>query len=190
MAKNFSVLEFSGEGAFKVPAGVKFLKINPVQKTSYGRTIAAGSSNSCALSVDRSVWAWGNNANGQLGDGTTASKSSPVAVIGGHSFVEISAGVASSLARKADGSVWAWGFGSSGRLGDGTTAHKSSPIQVVGPNVYFPFMAQYNGLIVPVSPGETIPFSTTNEVPFFKVGFPNLVKDPVNNLVFLVEFFS
>jgi alpha-tubulin suppressor-like RCC1 family protein len=94
--------------------------------------IAAGYSHSLALKEDGSVWAWGRNDYGQLGDGTTTNKSSLVQVSGLSQVTRIAAGDYHSLALKEDGSVWAWGRNSEGQLGDGTTTNKSSPVQVSG----------------------------------------------------------
>jgi alpha-tubulin suppressor-like RCC1 family protein len=78
------------------------------------------------------VWAWGFNSFGQLGNNSTVNRSSPVQVVGGHSFTEIAAGFGHSLALKANGEVWSWGLNGQGQLGDNSTVGKSSPIQVVG----------------------------------------------------------
>ena len=78
------------------------------------------------------MWTWGENTYAQLGDNTLDHKSSPVLVVGNHSFVEIEAGEYHSFARKADGSVWAWGDADYGQLGDNTRNVKSSPVLVVG----------------------------------------------------------
>jgi len=91
------------------------------------------SNSSYALDINFQVWAWGDNTYGQLGDNSSGnSKSSPVLVVGSHSFVEISGGYSHSLARKADGTVWSWGLNSSGQLGDNSIVSKSSPVLVVG----------------------------------------------------------
>lgn len=92
----------------------------------------AAQSFSMALKSDGSVWAWGRNSSGQLGDGTTTDRSSPVAVIGGYSFVQISAGASQAMARTNADIVYAWGANVNGNLGDGTTIAKSSPVPVVG----------------------------------------------------------
>jgi alpha-tubulin suppressor-like RCC1 family protein len=87
------------------------------------------------LKSDGSAWAWGPGSTyGALGQGTVAAnRSSPVSVVGGHSFVSLSAGLSHSIGAKSDGSAWAWGRGNAGQLGQGTTAvDRSSPVSVVG----------------------------------------------------------
>lgn len=86
-----------------------------------------------ALKSDGSAWGWGRNSNaGQIGDNTATNRSSPVSVVGTHSFSKISSGGAHTLALKSDGTCWAWGLGTSGRIGDNTVADRSSPVSVVG----------------------------------------------------------
>ena len=95
--------------------------------------LAAGGSHSLALMADGSVWAWGNNNHGQLGNGKTPLKNSLPTRILNSGVVAIAAGSHHSLALKADGSVWAWGRNNGGQLGDGTTASKPAPVQVLTP---------------------------------------------------------
>jgi hypothetical protein len=83
-----------------------------------------------ALKSDGTVWAWGDNSSGQLGDGTTSSRSSPVPVRGLEDVIEISAGGSHALARKSDDNVWGWGANESGQLGDGTTDSRPLPVRV------------------------------------------------------------
>lgn len=84
-----------------------------------------------ALKADGSLWGWGVNTSGQLGDNSLTSRSSPTSVAGNHSFVQIGiAGQTFSHARKADGTLWGWG--STAAIGDNTTTTKSSPVSVVG----------------------------------------------------------
>jgi len=97
-------------------------------------TISTGNSHSLALKNDGTVWAWGWNINGQLGDGTTTQRTTPVQVSTLTSVTDISAGGGHNLAIKNDGTVWAWGANSSGQLGDNTTTQKTSPVQVKGLN--------------------------------------------------------
>lgn len=94
--------------------------------------IAAGYHHTLAINTDGTVWAWGINNLGQLGDGTNANKTEPVQVEGLTNVVQVAAGYNHSLALKSDGTVWAWGYNSSGQLGDGTTARRITPVQVSG----------------------------------------------------------
>ena len=97
--------------------------------------VAAGYYHSLALKNDGTVWAWGANGSGQLGDGTTTDRLTPVQVVGpGGSgwFTDVqavAAGLHHSLALKTDGTVWAWGANWYGQLGDGTTTDSSTPVQ-------------------------------------------------------------
>jgi alpha-tubulin suppressor-like RCC1 family protein len=104
-----------------------------INQASGAVAVAAGSTHSLALKSDGSVLAWGSNANGQLGDGTTVSKLAPIQVSGlgaGSGVVSIAAGASFSLALKSDGTVLAWGLNSNGQLGDGTTVQRTTPVQV------------------------------------------------------------
>jgi alpha-tubulin suppressor-like RCC1 family protein len=93
-------------------------------------SIAAGDEHSLALRSDGTVWAWGANASGQLGDGTTDDRTHPVRVEALDDVRSIAAGHAFSLALKADGSVWAWGANEAGQLGDGTNISSVPPVRV------------------------------------------------------------
>ncbi|MCR2808041.1 RCC1 domain-containing protein [Paenibacillus soyae] len=89
--------------------------------------IASGGGKTLALKDDGTVWAWGHNGNGELGDGTTENKSAAVQVQqsqGGplNHIVAIAAGDGHSAALKADGTVWTWGADDRGQLGDGGDA--------------------------------------------------------------------
>jgi len=95
--------------------------------------VAAGSVHSLALRSDGTVWAWGENRDGVLGDGTTADRFVPVQVSGLTGIVQIAASGSRSLALRSDGTVWAWGANTYGQLGDGTTAYQRLiPVKVAG----------------------------------------------------------
>jgi alpha-tubulin suppressor-like RCC1 family protein len=98
---------------------------------------AAGSllASSFAVKSDGTVWAWGDNSSGKLGDGTTTHRSSPVQVklSGGApltGIVAVAPGVNHTLALTNTGTVWAWGLGSQGQLGTGGTSSSSNPVSV------------------------------------------------------------
>jgi alpha-tubulin suppressor-like RCC1 family protein len=91
--------------------------------------IAAGYQHSLAVKPDASLWAWGANASGQLGDGTTIDRISPVPIMAG--VAAVASGAFHTLALKTDGSVWAWGQNWVGQLGDGTSLGRTSPVYVL-----------------------------------------------------------
>lgn len=96
------------------------------------KTVAAGAHHS--LLVDRwsSVWVWGDNTFGQLGDGTTTTSSIPTMLTSVNDVIAVAAGTSHSLALKRDGTVWAWGANTEGQLGNGTTVDSLTPVQVLG----------------------------------------------------------
>jgi alpha-tubulin suppressor-like RCC1 family protein len=85
-----------------------------------------------AASASGSLWAWGANTRGQLGNGTFDSSVAPVPVTGLSGVVKIAAGDTHILALKSDGTVWSWGSNSNGELGNGNTVDSSVPMQVSG----------------------------------------------------------
>jgi alpha-tubulin suppressor-like RCC1 family protein len=115
----------------------------PVQVTGLSNVIqvAAGPTAAMAVRVQfrrgsvavRTVWTWGNNSFGELGDGTTTSSATPVEVSGVNvpAVTAISAGGGFSLVLGSDGSVWGWGANSLGELGNGTTTRALRPVEVL-----------------------------------------------------------
>jgi len=105
------------------------LTINPIT-TGCFKAICAGYFHTIAIKTDGSLWAWGQNTFGQLGDGTTTDRNSPVQIGTATNWASISAGYYHTIATKTDGTMWAWGYNYEGELGDGTNADKNSPIQI------------------------------------------------------------
>ena len=110
---------------------------SPVQVTALGTSVtsvSAGNLHTCATKSNGTVWCWGSNANGQLGNGGTTDRSSPVRVTGlPTTAVEVSAGYSHTCARTSDGKLWCWGSDFFGQLGNGVSGsgHDSStPLQV------------------------------------------------------------
>ena len=113
-------------------------------------SISAGYQHNIALRKDVTVWAWGRNDGGQLGNSNTKNQLLPVQVKGGASgskyltdVVQVTAGNWHSMALKANGTVYAWGWGQYGQLGNGYTTNRddtdyysyekiySAPVQVL-----------------------------------------------------------
>jgi alpha-tubulin suppressor-like RCC1 family protein len=110
-------------------------KLSPVQTIAGGTNwhqVACGYRHTAAVKNDGTLWTWGRNYNGQLGDDTTDNKSSPVqAITGGTNWKQVACGREHTAAVKADGTLWAWGRNAYGRLGDGTGTGRSSPVQTI-----------------------------------------------------------
>jgi len=94
--------------------------------------IATGYEHSLALTADGSVWAWGENGEGQLGTGDNIDSTVPVEVSGLEdvTIVAISCGIGFSLALTDQGHVYSWGDNSDGALGDGTFTHSNVPTRI------------------------------------------------------------
>ncbi len=114
-------------------------KLNPVQIGSDNKWVSVcgggdwyttGSYYSVGLKSDGTLWAWGNNVFGQLGDGTVIAKINPIQIGSDNKWVSISAGMRHTLGLKSDGTLWAWGGNNYGQLGDGTISNKISPVQI------------------------------------------------------------
>ena len=98
----------------------------------YPVSITAGGHHTCALLSDSTVKCWGMNIYGQLGDGTTTERTSPVSVQSLSSVTKIASKNVHTCAVLSDQSARCWGYSSFGQLGDGSsypTAYKSSPVE-------------------------------------------------------------
>lgn len=94
--------------------------------------VAAGDDTSLALRSDGTVWAWGSNAQGQLGDGTTTNRDTPERVPGLTEITQI-AETGASFALRSDGTLFAWGDNGSSELGNGTQGgFSTAPAPVPG----------------------------------------------------------
>jgi len=96
--------------------------------------VEAGCRYNLGVRTNGTIWAWGCNVYGQLGDNSTINRSSPVSVVGGFTdWCQVAAGHCHSLGIRTNGTAWAWGSnGFVGRLGDNSDIDRSSPVSVVG----------------------------------------------------------
>ncbi|MDD5397204.1 MAG: fibronectin type III domain-containing protein, partial [Candidatus Moranbacteria bacterium] len=141
-------------------------KTNPVQVWNPAQGIFSGFidvysgySHNLGLKADGTVWAWGKNGFGQLGDGTNINRLTPVQVVGLTNVTAISAGYNHSLALKSDGTVWAWGWNFYGQLGDGTQASQSFPVQVKASNTPGDYLQNVSAISV----GDTHSMALKND---------------------------
>jgi alpha-tubulin suppressor-like RCC1 family protein/endonuclease/exonuclease/phosphatase family metal-dependent hydrolase len=93
-------------------------------------SVSAGWVHTCASRLDGSAWCWGNNAHGQLGDGSLTSVFEPSRVARARTWLDIEAGGWNTCGVQGDGSAWCWGRNSSGEVGDGTTISRRFPTRV------------------------------------------------------------
>ncbi|CAN5389525.1 hypothetical protein BH09GEM1_BH09GEM1_38910 [soil metagenome] len=95
-------------------------------------TISAAEKSSCGLTVSGSAYCWGENTYGELGDGTTTNRNTPVATSGALSFASISASFFHTCGVTRAGDAYCWGNNINGQLGDGTNTTRSTPLAVTG----------------------------------------------------------
>jgi len=97
------------------------------------QSVLAGGNHNCAVKTDHTLWCWGNNFSGQLGDGTTTNNPVPVQV-SGHTtdWATVSPGQGYTCAVKTDHTLWCWGWNPDGQLGNGSTAGSPVPVHVSG----------------------------------------------------------
>jgi alpha-tubulin suppressor-like RCC1 family protein len=97
------------------------------------KQVSCGYAHSAAIKTDGTLWTWGYNLYGQLGNGNTSNYSSPITTSGGGTnWTQVSCGYAHSAAIKTDGTLWTWGFNTPGQLGTNNTSNYSSPVTTSG----------------------------------------------------------
>jgi alpha-tubulin suppressor-like RCC1 family protein len=97
------------------------------------RQVSAGSAHGCGVTPSDRAFCWGQNSNGQLGDGSNPRVSLvPVLVAGGHPFRQVDAGGAHTCAVTTTDRAFCWGNGRNGQIGDGKTFLRFTPRRVAG----------------------------------------------------------
>ncbi|MCX7736025.1 MAG: T9SS type A sorting domain-containing protein [Candidatus Kapabacteria bacterium] len=94
------------------------------------KVIACGYTHTVAIKEDGTLWAWGSNVFGQLGDGTTQDKSTPTQIGTATNWQSVACGNRHTIAIKGDGTLWAWGSNIAGKLGLGDYKDRSVPVQI------------------------------------------------------------
>lgn len=131
---------FTANGTFVVPGKVKRVRVIATDTALYKNRIKTG-----IVSLDGTTYMWGQGASGMLGDGTTVSKSSPVAVSGSHPFVAIyEQGSDTRWGIDSLGLLWGWGINSTpaAPIGDGTLTSRTTPVPVLGGRLVKMFSGQ------------------------------------------------
>ena len=99
---------------------------------AYAETLSAGENHTCVLKSNGEAHCWGDNSVGQLGNDSTASSMTPVAVSGDHKFTSISVGWDHTCGVTVDNDAYCWGRGRYGRLGNGSSENSTIPTAVSG----------------------------------------------------------
>jgi alpha-tubulin suppressor-like RCC1 family protein len=95
-------------------------------------TLTAGASHTCGLTASGTAFCWGYNGGGQLGNGTTSDKLSPLPAAMGLTFATLTAGNNHTCGLTTSGVAYCWGLNYYGELGNGTTTQSSMPVPVAG----------------------------------------------------------
>ena len=106
---------------------------SPVQVgalTDWADASATQNKGGAAVKTDGTLWTWGWNSYGELGDGSTTNRSSPVQVGALTDWEQVSGGNHFGACLKTDGTIWVWGYNGEGQSGQGDTTNRSSPVQV------------------------------------------------------------
>ena len=103
---------------------------NGTSSASVTPQIAGGDAHTIALKSEGTVWTWGYNVYGQLGDGSTTNRTTPVEVSNLSGITAVAGGFSHTIALKSDGTVWTWGYNTYGQLGDETNTSRSTPVKV------------------------------------------------------------
>lgn len=104
-------------------------RVGTSTETSWAQVVS-GASHSCATKFDDTLWCWGVNADGQIGDGTTKARTRPNQVGTDQDWATLSSFASHNCATKSDGRMWCWGKNRYGQLGDGSRENRSSVTQV------------------------------------------------------------
>ena len=127
-------------------------------------TIAAGSNFTVALQSDGTLWAWGDNTYGELGNGTTTNAATPTRIGGGTTWSAVAAGSNFTVALQSDGTLWAWGDNTYGELGNGTTTNAATPTHIGGGTTWSAVAVGSNFTVAVASNGTLWAWGTTPTV--------------------------
>jgi alpha-tubulin suppressor-like RCC1 family protein len=141
-----------------------FTRYVPVQAAGHTSDWAAVSAagavltaHTCAVKTNHTLWCWGDNAAGQLGDGTTTGSDVPVQAAGHtRDWAAVSASAAHTCAVKTNHTLWCWGANYEGEFGDGTTTGSDVPVQAAGHTGHWAAVSAGTGYTCAVKTNHTL----------------------------------
>ena len=120
------------KGQMGVITGTLFVVSTPITVSSGStnwKQISCGQDHAAAIKTDGTLWTWGRNLSGELGNNTILTRSTPVTTFaGGNDWKQVSCGTNCTAAIKTNGSLWNWGGGSNGKLGTNESVTRSTPV--------------------------------------------------------------
>ncbi len=127
--------------------GTTVEKHSPIQigsDTNWKQVESGGVNHSIAIKTDGTLWAWGFNSHGQLGDGTLVDKLVPIQIGTNTNWKQVALGIANTVVVKTNGTLWDWGGNYFGQLGDGTLVDKLVPTQIGSSSNWVQVSTGYN----------------------------------------------
>lgn len=122
----YTVRNTANEAVSRPMPGQATVDIQPGVKSQ----VSSGGRHTCSVHVDGTLWCWGANFYGQLGNGSTSSTGTPVRVGSADDWESVSAGGMHTCGVRDDGTLWCWGLNYRGQLGVGDRADRKAPTQV------------------------------------------------------------